>query len=450
MPLAEQERESLLELVTDALEAEDNHKLEDYLSGHHPADIADLLESLPPESRDAILHRIDADILGEVLVELSEGVREDLIHKIDDLQLVAATKSLETDELADLIAGLPQDRVAEVLFAMDRKTRERLDAVMSYPEDSAGGLMDMDAVTVRQNVTVDVVLRYLRLRGELPEYTDKLFVVNSKDELRGILYLTDVLTSKSDVMVKHIMDSDPAIFKANDAAQDVAAAFERYNLISAPVVDEENHLIGRITVDDIVDVIRDEADHSVMARAGLDEETDIFAPVQRATRDRAVWLGINLITAFIASAVIAHFQGAIEKIVALAVLMPIVASMGGNAGTQTLTIAVRGLAMGTISPANAKHVIKQELLIGGLNGVIWALVIAAITILWFHNLKLGAVIAAATFINLITAALSGVLLPLGLKKVGIDPALAGGVTLTTVADVIGYMAFLGLAATFLL
>jgi len=449
MPVAEQNNETQLERISDALAASDYAQIERLIDGMHPADIADLLESLPPEKREDILNRIDADLLGEVLIELSEGVREDLIDKIDDLQLIAATKTLETDELADLIAGLPQDRVAEVLFALDRQTRERLDAVMGYPEDSAGGLMDMDAVTVRQNVTIDVVQRYLRLRGELPEYTDKLFVVNSKGELRGVLKVSDILTSRSDVLVKSVMDHDPVVFNANEPAQEVAAAFERYNLISAPVVDD-GQLIGRITIDDIVDVIRDEADHSVMARAGLDEEADIFAPVPKATRDRAVWLGINLITAFIASAVIAHFQGAIEKIVALAVLMPIVASMGGNAGTQTLTIAVRGLAMGTISPANAKRVIKQELLIGGLNGVIWALVIAAITILWFHDLKLGAVIAAATFLNLITAALSGVLLPLGLKKVGIDPALAGGVTLTTVADVIGYIAFLGLATAFLL
>ncbi|RTZ61668.1 MAG: magnesium transporter [Gammaproteobacteria bacterium] len=450
MPSAEQEKETLLGRVNDALEGKDNELLEMLLDDMHPADIADLLESLPPEKREAILNRVDPDLLGEVLIELSEGVREDLIDKIDDLQLVAATKTLETDELADLIAGLPQDRVAEVLFALDRQTRERLDTVMGYPEDSAGGLMDMDAVTVRQNVNIDVVQRYLRLRGELPEYTDKLFVVNSKGELRGALRLTDILTTQGDTRVKDIMDPDPVIFHATDSANAVAAAFERYNLISAPVVDEDGQLIGRITIDDIVDVIREEADHDVMARAGLDEEADIFAPVRKTTRDRAVWLGINLITAFIASAVIAQFQGAIEKIVALAVLMPVVASMGGNAGIQTLTIAVRGLATGTISPANAMRVIRHELLVGGLNGLIWALVIAAITVLWFHDVKLGLVIAAATFINLIAAALAGVLLPLGLKKAGIDPALAGGVTLTTVADVVGYLAFLGLAAAFLL
>lgn len=450
MSTQNQDNENLLDQTLSALEADNVQELDRLLAEEHPADIADLLESVPPEHRETILPRVENDQLGEVLVELSDGVRDDLIEKLDPLELVSATKHLETDDLADLLIDLPEERVAEILFAMDRQTRERLDAVLGYPEDSAGGLMDIDAVTVRQNVKNEVVQRYLRLRGELPGSTDKLFVMDNNDRLVGVLPLSIILTSQPDVRVRDIMDKDPVLFTATDPAEEVAASFERYNLISAPVVDANGDLIGRITIDDIVDVIRDEADRSVMARAGLDEEADIFAPVARTTRDRAVWLGINLITAFVASAVIAHFSDAIQKIVALAVLMPIVASMGGNAGTQTLTIAVRGLALGTISSANAKRVLKQEFMVGGLNGLLWAFVIALITVIWFHDIKLGLVIAAATMINLVSAALAGVLLPIGLKKVGIDPALAGGVTLTTVADVVGYFAFLGLAAAFLL
>jgi magnesium transporter len=438
-----------LKRVLAALEAGDPAQVRGILAELHPADIARILEGLPPEPRTTVWAQVDAQHMGEVLLELPEAVRTDLVKLMDDQALVAAAHTLDTDDIADLIPDLSDQVIAEILFALDKQDRQRLDAVLSYPEDTAGGLMNVDAITVRENITLEVVLRYLRRRGELPEHTNQLFVVDRSDRVIGVLSVTKLLTSDARTRVSQVMLREVVKFTALTPDKDVAAAFESYNLISAPVVDENSRLLGRITVDDVVDVIREQADRQVMAPAGLSEDQDIFAPVARSSRRRGVWLGVNLVTAFIASWVIGLFEQTIQQVVALAVLMPIVASMGGNAGTQTLTLVVRGLAVGTISESNARRLLTRELMIGAVNGLVWALVVAAVAVWWYANLVIGAVIAAAMIINLGFAALSGVGIPFLVRRFGVDPALASGVILTTVTDVVGFFAFLGLATLFL-
>lgn len=445
-----QKKPDYLKLILAALQADDSAQVREILSALHPADIADILEGLTPELRATAWTQVDIRQMGEVLLELPEAVRADLVKLMDDQALIAAAHTLDTDDIADLLPDLSDEVIAEILFALDKQDRQRLDSVLSYPEDTAGGLMNVDTVTVRENITLDVVLRYLRRRGGLPEHTNQLFVVDRSDRVVGALPVARLLTTETRARVSKAMERDVVKFTALTPDKDVAAAFENYNLISAPVVDDNNRLLGRITVDDVVDVIREQADRQVMAPAGLSEEQDIFAPVARSSRHRAVWLGVNLVTAFIASWVIGLFEHTIEKVVAVAVLMPIVASMGGNAGTQTLTLVVRGLAMGTISESNARRVLSRELMIGAVNGLIWALVVALVTVMWFHYWLLGLLIGAAMIINLAFAALSGVLIPLLVRKVGVDPALASAVILTTVTDVVGFFAFLGLATLFLI
>jgi magnesium transporter len=445
-----QKKPDFLKLVLAALETSDLAKVREILATLHPADIADILEGLTPELRATVWTQVDVRKMGEVLLELPEAVRADLVKLMDDQALIAAAHTLDTDDIADLIPDLSDEVIAEILFALDKQDRQRLDSVLSYPEDTAGGLMNVDTVTVRENITLDVVLRYLRRRGDLPEHTNQLFVVDRSDRVVGALPVARLLTTETRARVSKAMERDVVKFTTLTPDKEVAAAFENYNLISAPVVDDNNRLLGRITVDDVVDVIREQADRQVMAPAGLSEEQDIFAPVARSSRHRAVWLGVNLVTAFIASWVIGLFEHTIEKVVAVAVLMPIVASMGGNAGTQTLTLVVRGLAMGTISESNARRVLSRELMIGAVNGLIWALVVALVTLLWFHHWLLGVLIGVAMIINLAFAALSGVLIPLLVRKVGVDPALASAVILTTVTDVVGFFAFLGLATLFLI
>ncbi len=424
--------------------------LREALAPLHPADIARVLEAIPPEQRPAVWQQVDTELMGEVLLELPEAIRADLVRLMDERALVTAARHLDTDDIADLLPELPDEVIAEILFALDKQDRQRLDAVLSYPEDTAGGLMNVDAVTVREGITLEVVLRYLRRRGELPENTNQLFVVDRNDRLVGALPVTRLLTTDPAVRVAQVMERDFIKFSALTPDREVAAAFERYNLVSAPVVDEDNHLLGRITVDDVVDVIREEAEHSLLAPVGLSEDEDIFAPPVRTSRRRSLWLGINLITAIIAATVVGLFESTIEKVVALAVLMPIVAGMGGNAGTQTMTVVVRGLALGIVSERNAQRVLAKELAVGTLNGLVFALAVAAVAILWQKDLLLGLVIALAMLINLIFAALSGVVIPIVLRRLGVDPAIASGVFLTTVTDVVGFFAFLGLATVLLL
>jgi magnesium transporter len=439
-----------LKQILGALDEERVEDVRAILAELHPADIGNYLESLPPSQRHALWSLVSSDITGEVLLEVAEGVRDDLIGEMDDARLVAAARTMDIDDIADLLPDLSDAVIAGILLAMDQQDRQRLDAVMSYPEDTAGGLMNVDTVTVREALSLEVVARYLRRRGELPEHTNRLFVVDRSDRLIGELSLSALLTADPHLRVSQVMKRDITKFQALTPDKEVSAAFERYNLITAPVVDERDRLLGRITVDDVVDVIREEADRTVMARAGLSEEDDMFAPVARSTKNRALWLGVNLLTAFLASWVIGLFEETIVQVVALAVLMPIVASMGGNAGTQTLTIVIRGIAMQQITGVNAMRILVKELAVGLLNGLIWAVVVGAAAYYAYQAPLLGIVMGAAMVINLLAAALAGVALPLLIRKFGVDPALAGTVVLTTVTDVVGFFSFLGLASLFLI
>ena len=369
---------------------------------------------------------------------------------MDPQELMAATENLDLDDLADLVQQMPSAITAEVMNALDDQRRKRLETVLSYSEDTAGGLMNTDTVTVRPEVTLDVVLRYLRrLSDAVPSSTDKLFVVNRDDSYLGILRLSSLVTHDPEDTVAEVMSLDMQPIPADMSASDVARRFEAHDLLSAPVVDENGKLLGRITVDDVIDVIREEGEHQFMGHAGLSEEEDMFAPVLSSTRRRALWLGINLATAFLASWVIGQFEETLSKLVALAVLMPIVASMGGIAGSQTLTLAIRGIALGQLSAGNARALLLKELAVGTLNSLIWAAVVAAIAGVWFNSSGIALLIAIALTINMVFAAITGSLLPLLLQRIGIDPALAGSVLLTTVTDVVGFMAFLGLATLFL-
>lgn len=441
---------SRLELLTRALDSGAAGQIRHLLTSLHPAEIADLLESFPHGPREILWELVDPDDHGEVLTQVNDEVRAGLIDEMETHDLVAATEGLDTDDLADIITDFPAMVSREVLRAMDKQDRQRLEAVLHYPEDTAGGLMNVDVVTVRADVTLDVVVRYLRMRGELPKNTDKLFVVDRNDHYRGALELTQVLTNEPEQLVAAVMDRDIPGIPATLPDDEVAKQFENLDLVSAAVVTGENILIGRITIDDVVDVIREDADHSLLSMAGLDEEDDTFAPVLKSARRRAVWLGINLFTAFLASWVIGNFQATIEQVVALAVLMPIVASMGGIAGSQTLIIVIRGIALGQIGSTNARWLMYKELAVAVLNGIGWAIVVAVISALWFQNNNIGLIIAAALIINLMCAALAGLSIPFILKRMNIDPALAGSVILTTVTDVVGFLVFLGLGTIFLL
>jgi len=416
----------------------------------HPAELARLLESLPQRERAVIWEMVNPEAEGDVLVELADEVRDDLIAGMPTDELMIAIEGMELDDLADLVADLPEALTREVLRSLDHQDRDRLNAVLSYGEDSAGGLMNVDIITVRPDVTLDVVLRYLKLRGEIPDGTDAIYVVNRANEYFGSLFLSRLLTLGPGQSVAEAMSTDIQPIPAHTPSEEVVWEFENRDLLSAPVVDNNNLLVGRITVDDIVDVIRDEAEHSLMGAAGLDEEYDMFAPVVKSARRRALWLGVNLITAFVAASVVDLFQTTIDKIVLLAVLMPVVPSMGGVAGSQSLTIITRAIALGQIDRTNTRKILRKELLVGVLNGLAWASVVAVATFAWFRDWRIGGVIAGAMIINLSVAALAGFAVPLTLKRLKIDPALAGGVVLTTITDVVGYMSFLGLGAIFLL
>ena len=421
----------------------------DMLKDLHSAEIALLLESLPPAERESIWQLLPLKSKGRVLVHLSSEVRPPLIKPMAPQELVEATKELDLDDLVDFLQDLPDSVIRQVLYSFDARRREQVKEALAYSEDSAGGLMNIDTVSVRADITLDVVIRYLRWQGEIPETTDSLMVIDRTGRYLGVLPLTELLIKSPDLHVSEVFTSKIEGIPADTPAKKVAKLFERRDLVSAPVVDEEGRLLGRITIDDVVDVIRDEADHSFMSMAGLSEESDIFAPVVASSRRRAVWLGVNLVTAFLAAWVIGLFDATIEKLVALAVLMPVVASMGGIAGSQTLTLVIRGMAIGQVGDSNAKRLLLKEFAVGSLNGVIWAFVVAAVAIAWFDDVLLGCIIGVAILINMMCAAIAGVSIPLILRRMSIDPALAGGVILTTVTDVVGFLAFLGLAALLL-
>lgn len=439
-----------LKLLREKLDSGGMRSARQLIQSLHPSELARLLESLPLRERAVVWELVEPDHEGHVLVEVADEVRDHLLKSMPTDELLAAIEGMELDDLADLVVDLPEALTQEILRSLNQQDQERLQQVLAYDEDSAGGLMNVDIVTVRPGVTVGVVLRYLRAHADIPDGTDTIIVVNRKNEYVGSLYLTRLLTQNPDATVADVMSTDILPIPAHTPSVEVVWEFENRDLISAPVVDDEYRVLGRITIDDIVDLIRDEAEHSLMSAAGLDEEEDMFAPVVKSAQRRALWLGVNLATAFLAASVVDIFQTTVDKIVLLAVLMPVVPSMGGVAGTQSLTIITRAIALGLIDKTNARGILRKELLVGILNSLVWSAVVALFTYVWFNEWRIGAVIAAAMTINLTIAAGAGFAIPLTLKRMKIDPALAGGVVLTTITDVAGYMAFLGLGAAFLL
>jgi magnesium transporter len=439
-----------LRLLSDALDSGRLGPVRRLVNTLSPAEIGNLLESLPPGERTVVWGLVDPEDDGEVLLHGGDEGREGLIAYMDPDEILAAVEDLDIDDLADLVEDLPDTVIDEVLKSMDRENRERLEQVLSYPEDSAGRLMNPDVVTVRADTTVDVVLRYLRLRGELPDHTDHIYVVSRRHQYQGRIALQALLTHEANTPINELMDDEQPAIDVDESSGAVARQFSDHDWISAPVVDDNNTLLGRITIDDVVDIIREQAEHQVLGAAGLDEDEDLFSPVKRATKRRLLWLTINLGTAFLAAAVVKQFQGTIAQIVALAVLMPIVAGMGGNAGTQVLALCVRGLALGQLGATNVRVLIWKEIRVALLNGVALGIILGGIVWAWFGEWPLALVIASALTINLLFAALAGVLVPVTLKRMGYDPALAGSVILTTVTDVMGFFSFLGLATLVLL
>lgn len=433
-----------------AIDSGSLHQVRQMLKTLPTAGIAHLLEASPPKTRSVLWQLVDKQAEGEVIQYLNEDLQNDILKELNAEQLVELTEGLETDDLADILQQLPLQVTKQVLQAMDQQDRHRVESILSYDEDTAGGLMNTDTISVRPRHTLELVLRYLRRHDSIPEMTDNLHVVNRDDEFLGILPLRKVLVSDPNTNVRDIMREDIEAIPVDMEATQVAQLFEQNDWVSAPVIDKSGKLLGRITIDDVVDVIRDSTEHSLMSMAGLDEEDDTFAPVIKTARRRALWLGVNLMTAVFASIVIYMFQDTLDKVVYLAVLMPIVANMGGVAGTQTLTLVIRSLALGHISPSNSRWLLIRELGVAGINGLLWSLVISLITFAWYRDTLLSAIIAAAMMINIVMAALAGAYLPLLLKRMNIDPALAGSVALTTATDSIGFFAFLGLAQTFYL
>ena len=415
----------------------------------HPAKVAGLLEALPPSERRGVWSMVDTERTGKVLVYLHDEIRVTLAKELDLDDLVATVHHLELDDLVDLIQSLPSELGSRLLQNTTGTRREQLESMLSYPEDSAGGLMDANPIEVRPNVKVGTVLRYLRLLEKLPTHTDMLMVVDRAGRYQGAIRLSVLVTADLNLRVADLMSTDIAGISVHTSTVEVARLFQDLDLLSAPVVDDQHLLIGRITVDDVIDLIRDDSDRALMQMAGLDDEADMFAPVMVSSRRRALWLGINLLTAFLAAWVIGRFEATLEQIVALAVLMPIVASMGGVAGSQTLTLVIRGLALGQIQKGNLRTLLNREVGISLLNGLLWAVVVALIAVAWFGDWAIGGILGVAILINLLSAALAGLAIPLVLDRMGIDPALAGNVILTTVTDVIGFSAFLGLATLLL-
>jgi magnesium transporter len=425
-------------------------ELQAELDALHPADMADVLESLPFDDRLAVWQLIKADRDGEILLEVSDSVRETLIADMDDREILAAVEPLDADELADLVDDLPTEVLPELMASLDAEQRERVQSALSYEDDQVGALMDFEMVTIREDISLETVLRYLRRFEELPAQTDKLFVVNAEHVLTGVLPLHWLLVNSPERMVRDIMAPDVNTFRPEDDAYEVAQAFERYDLVTAPVVDEAGHLIGRIAVDAMVDLIREESEAETLSRGGLREEEDIFASVWKSIRNRWAWLAVNLVTAFIASRVIGLFEHSIEKLVALAALMPIVAGIGGNSGNQTITMIVRAMALEQVGVASMRRLWRKELGVALVNGVVWGGVIGIIAWLLYDNPALGMVMTLAMTLNLLLAAFMGVGIPMLMVKAGRDPALGSSVLITAMTDSGGFFIFLGLATVFLL
>ena len=424
--------------------------LQKKLDALHPADVADILEALPLEDRLDVWELVKADRDGDILLEVSDAVRQTLIADMDSRELLAAAEQLDTDELADLAPDLPKDVLQDLMDSLDSQNRERLQSALSYPENTVGALMDFDIVTIREDITIEVALRYLRRLGSLPDHTDKIFVVDRNDILQGVLPLKRMVVSDLEAQVADEMADDAVVFYPENVADEASGAFERYDLVTAPVVDANNKLVGRVTVDAVMDYIREETDADMLSMAGLREEEDFFASVWKSVQNRWAWLAVNLVTALVASRVIGLFEGSIEKIVALAALMPIIAGIGGNSGNQTTTMIVRGLALGQIASHNMQSLIKKELGVALVNGIMLGGVLGLIAFLLYGNYALGLVMMAAMTINFLLAAVMGVMIPLTMTKLGRDPAVGSSVLITAMTDSGGFFIFLGLATIFLL
>ncbi|MFN3770179.1 MAG: magnesium transporter [Ectopseudomonas guguanensis] len=438
------------DLVESLVHRQNLAELQRKLDDLHPADIAHILEALPLDDRLTVWQLVKAERDGDILLEVSDAVRETLIADMDDHEILAAAKDLDADELADLAPELPRDVVHELMESLDAQQRERVRSALSYEEDQVGALMDFEMVTIREDVSLEVVLRYLRRLKELPGHTDKLFVVDYDGVLKGVLPIKRLLVNDPEKQVGEVMADDPVSFHPDEDGYDAAQAFERYDLISAPVVDKNGKLIGRLTIDEMVDLIREESESEVLSMAGLREEEDIFASVWKSVRNRWAWLAINLVTAFLASRVIGLFEGSIEKLVALAALMPIVAGIGGNSGNQTITMIVRAMALDQVSTGNTSRLVRKELGVALINGLLWGGVIGAVAYGLYDSWSLGVVMTAAMTLNLLLAALMGVLIPMTLARLGRDPAMGASVMITAMTDSGGFFIFLGLASIFLL
>ena len=437
-------------LISD-LERDQITSIQQTLTSLHPSEIARLLESLTPGKRKIIWQLVDQDDEGDVLKELVEDVRQNLIGEMDATELIAATQDMELDDLADLLVDLPETVTEQVITALDRQDQIRLESVMSYDEDTAGGLTNPRIISVRRGITIEVLMRYLKRLNKLPEHTNYIYIVNRNDEYLGALKLVDLFLEDKNKPIETIMDESVKAMLADVDVKQVAMDFQNLDLISMPVIDEKNRLLGQITVDDVVDVIQDQVNSEIFNMAGLDDEDDIFAPVILSTKRRAVWLGMNLITAFVVAGAIGLFQEILQQIVILAVLMPIVASMGGVAGNQTLILVIRGIAMGKIQRSNARKLLVKESSVALLNGFTWSIVVSVLAVVLFQTTwEIGLIVGAAMLLNIFASAIAGVAIPFLLKKMGIDPALAGGVLMITLTDVLGFVTFLGLATLFLL
>ena len=442
--------ENLVSQLDRAIDSDTLNQIKLDLNNLSPPDIAHQLEVAPPRYRHILWRLIDKDTSGAVLHDLSDEFQSEFLTKMDGAEVALLTQGLNVDDVVDILQHLPEQVIPEVLKAMSVQDRQRVETVLVFDEKTAGGLMDTDIITVRPDISVDVVLRYLRRFNQIPDTTDNLFVVSRNDAFIGNLPIGKLLTSSPSTMVVDAMNTDVKAINIGLLDSEVATRFQRYNLISAPVINDDNRLLGRITIDDVVDVITDDADHSLLAMAGLSDTEDTFSSIKRAAPRRAAWLGVNLFTAILASSAISLFEETLDQLVALAILMPIVASMGGVAGSQTLTVVIRGMALGQVDKNNLNWLISKEFAVSAINGIIYALVVGSLVSVWFQDGRIAMIMGLAMAINLIVAALTGTILPLVLKSLKIDPALAGSVVLTTITDIVGFVTFLGLAAVFLI
>lgn len=448
--LVERQDQPKQRLIQNLVSKQNQNKLKKLLDDLHPADIADILESLPIEQRSIIWELVRSENDGDILVEVSDAVRQTLIADMDSSEILAAAEQLDTDEIADIAPDLPENVFQDLLHSLDAQNRERLESILSYPEDTVGSLMDHEVITVRDDISLEVALRYLRKLGSLPNHTDKLFVVDRSGSLKGILPLKKIVVNEADLKIKDVMVDDIVTFDPNDTADDAADAFERYDLVTAPVIDANKKIIGRLSVDAVVDHIREAAEYEKLSMAGLKEDEDIFSSIWKSVKNRWAWLAINLVTAIIASRVIGVFEGSIEKVVALAALMPIVAGIGGNSGNQTITMIVRGLALGVINNNNLQRLLYKEIGVAFLNGILWGGVLGIFAYMLYNNAMLGFVMMAAMLLNLLLSALMGVLIPMIMTRFGKDPAVGSSVLITAMTDSGGFFIFLGLATLVLL